>query len=80
MDKAVDPITEAFATVLRKRRRELGLSQEELAHRAGISMRYVSLLESVKFQPTISTMQALAVGLEVKLSDMIKDAEDLPPR
>ncbi len=80
MDKAVDPITEAFATVLRKRRRELGLSQEELAHRAGISMRYVSLLESVKFQPTISTMQALAVGLEVKLSDMIKDSEDLPPR
>ena len=80
MERAVDPLAIAFATVLRKRRRDMGLSQEELAHRAGISMRYVSLLESSKFQPTIATMQSLAHSLGLKLSAMIEEAESLPKR
>lgn len=80
MDRAVDPLAIAYATVLRKRRRELGLSQEELAHRAGISMRYVSLLEGNKFYPTIITMQSLALALGLKLSEMLTEAENLPKR
>ncbi len=46
MDRIADPIVEAYATVLRMRRREAGLSQEQLAHRAGLSMRFISLLRA----------------------------------
>lgn len=41
-----DALLEAFAKILRKQRTAAGLSQEELAHRAGVSMRYVSLLRA----------------------------------
>lgn len=77
MEKTVDPIIEAFATVLRKRRSIAGLSQEELAARAGVSMRFVSTLEGAKYKPTILTMQKLATALEIPLSEMIREAEGI---
>ncbi len=53
----------AFGRVLRTRRSALGLSQEELAHRAGLTPRYISLLECDHRQPTISTVFLLAGAL-----------------
>ena len=68
-------ILNAFAMVLRDRRREAGLSQEELAHRAGLSMRYVSLLESRKHQPSLATLYALADSLGMSLTALIQEIE-----
>lgn len=65
----------AFANVLRRERQEAGLSQEELAHRAGKSMRYVSLLESCKHQPSLATLKRLCDGLGVKLSAFVAALE-----
>ena len=45
--RTVEPLVEAFATVLRRRRLAQDLSQEALARRADVSMRFVSLLELV---------------------------------
>lgn len=70
-----DKIRETFAKILRIKRHELGLSQEELAHRAGLTMRYISLLECNKRQPTISTLFALGYGLEVSVSEMMGEVE-----
>jgi transcriptional regulator with XRE-family HTH domain len=61
----------AFANVLRRERQKAGLSQEELAHRAGKSMRYVSLLESCKHQPSLATLNRLCNGLGLKLSAFV---------
>jgi len=71
----IDKIREQFARILRQRRHELGFSQEELGHRAGVTMRYISLLECNKRQPTISTMFSLSNALNVPLSEMISEVE-----
>ncbi|WBU65552.1 helix-turn-helix domain-containing protein [Paracoccus aerodenitrificans] len=68
-------ILNAFAKVLRDRRREAGLSQEELAHRAGLSMRYVSLLESRRHQPSLATLYALADSLGISLTVLVQEIE-----
>ena len=65
------PIRIAFATVLRRKRNERGLSQEELGFRAGITMRYVSLLETGKRQPTITSLENLCNALEISMSEFV---------
>ena len=68
-------IREAFARVLRQKRNELGLSQEELGFRAGIAMRYVSLLETGKRQPTLSTLASISKSLNITLSEFVTEIE-----
>ena len=75
MDRRDDAAIDAFARTLQRLRRERGLSQEELAHRAGVSTSYVSLLETRKRQPTLTVMLALARELEVSLVVMAKEIE-----
>ncbi|MBO6792080.1 MAG: helix-turn-helix transcriptional regulator [Dinoroseobacter sp.] len=65
----------SFGTALRKRRNALGWSQEELAHRAGITMRYVSLLETGKRVPTIIVFVALARALGLSGQGFMEDIE-----
>jgi transcriptional regulator with XRE-family HTH domain len=69
-------LLEAFSRVLRRRRTEAGLSQEELAHRAGKSIRYISLLESRKHQPSLATLRRICAGLGVSMSDFVAELED----
>lgn len=66
-----DPLLTAFANVLRQERQKAGLSQEELAYRAGKSMRYVSLLESRRHQPSLATLKGLCDGMGLKMSDFV---------
>lgn len=71
-----DKIRVAFGTVLRRLRKERGWSQEELAHRSGIAMRFVSLLETNKRQPTISTLYSLSNALEITLTEFVSEIEN----
>ncbi|ABL69333.1 hypothetical protein PDE01_33870 [Paracoccus denitrificans] len=76
MDTDPDTFLLAYARVLRRHRKNMELSQEELAFRAGLSMRYISLLESGKHQPSLGTMKALADALDTSLTAMIGEAEN----
>ena len=76
MKNDVDPIEEAFATALRVKRRELGISQEELAHRAGVSMRYISMLERNINQPSLVKLNNIAKGLEITLVEFVQSIQD----
>lgn len=69
MDRRDTDIVDAFARFLQERRRALGLSQEELAHRAGLSTSYVSLLESRKRQPTLTVLYRLSKELGLSLPE-----------
>jgi transcriptional regulator with XRE-family HTH domain len=51
---------------IRKLRREKGLSQATLANRAGLSREYVNKIEAGKYDPPLSTLNALAKALRVK--------------
>lgn len=70
-----DPLLTAFANVLRRHRQAAGISQEELAHRAGKSIRYVSLLESRRHQPSLATLKGLCDGLDVPLGRFVTEIE-----
>ena len=76
MDRRETDIIDAFARVLQARRREMRHSQEELAHRAGLSTSYVSLLESRKRQPTLTVMVRLARELDMPFSEFIVAIEN----
>ncbi|MFJ8013754.1 helix-turn-helix domain-containing protein [Streptomyces sp. NPDC096339] len=58
------PVTGGFNTLLRRLRTEAGLSQEELAHAAGVSVRALSYMERGHSRgPQRRTVQALAAAL-----------------
>lgn len=48
---------------IRQRRKELGLSQEELAKKCGVSRQTVNAIENNKYDPTLSLAFRLAQAL-----------------
>ncbi|AXT36262.1 XRE family transcriptional regulator [Phaeobacter sp. LSS9] len=70
-----DALLDAFSRELRRARTEAGISQEELAHRAGKSIRYISLLESRKHQPSLATLKSVCDGLDISMSVFVAKIE-----
>ena len=60
---------------LRTVREERGLSQRELAQRAGVSTNAISLIERDENSPSVSTLQSLAAALNVRMSYFFDDHE-----
>ena len=54
---------------IKELRKRLGISQEELAHRANLHWTYVSDLERGMQSPTIDVINRLARGLGVSLAE-----------
>ncbi|MDB5874660.1 MAG: helix-turn-helix domain protein [Ramlibacter sp.] len=67
-----DPLINAFASELKGRRQAIGISQEELAHRAQVNRTYVAKLELGQNQPTLTTLSRLAAGLSMGLVELIE--------
>lgn len=67
-------IRDVLARNLRLYRQQRGLSQEELAHKAGIDRTYVSALERCVYGVTIDVLDRLAVALEVEAADLLQRA------
>lgn len=53
----------SLASNVRARRKELRLSQEELAHRVGVDVRYLGGIERMQENPTLKVIVALADAL-----------------
>lgn len=58
-------LREIVATNLRRVRHAKGLSQEELADRAGINRNYVGMLEREQHAATVDMLEKLADVLEI---------------
>jgi transcriptional regulator with XRE-family HTH domain len=56
-------------------RTERGLSQERLAHLAGLDRTYVSGIERGERNPSLENMLRLADALNVQLSEIAREAE-----
>jgi transcriptional regulator with XRE-family HTH domain len=65
-------IREVFARNLRRHRQSKGLSQEALAHEAGIDRTYISALERSQYSASISTVDKLTTILGVEAADLLK--------
>ena len=70
-------ISTAFATVLKKHRTAKGISQELLAEKADIHPTHVGLIERSLRNPSLNVAQAIAGALELSLTQMVAEAEQL---
>lgn len=70
---------ESFGSAIRKRRHQLGLSQEALADLAQIHRTYISAIELGKVSVGLDAANRIALALGVRLSDLIRAAEDNHP-
>ena len=60
---------------LRQARLKAGLSQEALAHKAGLSRNYISLLELDEKSPTVETLLKICRAMTAKASSIIAKIE-----
>ncbi|RNF35311.1 helix-turn-helix domain-containing protein [Paracoccus methylarcula] len=68
-------IREIFAHNLRALRKTKGLSQEELAHEAGLDRTYISSLERQIYGASIDVVDRIAKGLAVEAADLLRCPE-----
>ena len=68
----------SFATVLRACRGRLGISQEELAGRAGLHRTYVSDIERGARNLSLESIDKLAKALEIPVSTFFSRLSELP--
>jgi transcriptional regulator with XRE-family HTH domain len=64
-----------FGEVVRSERKRQRLTQEELAHRSGISAVFMSDIERGVENVTIQTISKLSRGLGVKLGELLLRAD-----
>ncbi len=68
-------LSAAFAEVVKAQRLAQGLSQEALAHRAGVHRTYVGLIERGLRRPTLEAGKQLADALGTPLWVLVRRAE-----
>jgi transcriptional regulator with XRE-family HTH domain len=68
----MDPL-KTFGSALRRARERGGLSQEDLAHRAGVSVGYLSQLENGRRNPSLLLVLALCGALDTELTEMLSE-------
>lgn len=59
---------------VRDRRKALGLTQEQLAYRAPVSLKTLQRLESGRFSPSMTTLRAVAGVLGCSVADLLDEA------
>jgi len=69
----VENVKDIVARNVREARLKVGLSQEELADRAGIDRTYASGIERAVRNPTITVLAKLAAALGLRASELLVD-------
>lgn len=62
----------AFGRRVQELRKAKGFSQEELAARAGVHRTYIGMIERAEKNLTLSSMESVAKGLNVRLRDLVQ--------
>lgn len=68
--------TAAISAAIRDRRKTLGLTQAELAELAGVSTRFVHVLEDGKQTVQLAKLTAVAAALGLELALQLRDVSD----
>ena len=68
-------LARSFGARVRSVRHDLGLTQEELAERAGITANNLQLIENGSSNPTLASISALARSLKMPLSELFTAVE-----
>lgn len=67
----MNQLLSVFATRMRDRRRTLGITQEELAEKSGLSANYVGKLEIGYSIPSVNSLICLAEALEIEVYELL---------
>jgi transcriptional regulator with XRE-family HTH domain len=68
----MNTVYEQVGRCLRERRTRAGMTQQALAERAGLSVSFVSFLESGRKKGSLETYQRLARALGIPLADLFR--------
>jgi transcriptional regulator with XRE-family HTH domain len=66
----------SLAIALRPRREAAGLTQEDLASSAQVSVQAVRRIEAATANPTLGTLYAVATALDISWTDLIIEVGD----
>ncbi|MBD1806176.1 helix-turn-helix transcriptional regulator [Microcoleus sp. FACHB-SPT15] len=66
-------INRRFGKAIRRRRRELDFSQEELAERANLHRTYISDIERGERNPSLENIEKLAKALNISIAGLFTD-------
>jgi transcriptional regulator with XRE-family HTH domain len=70
--KSKHEILNLFGENVRKYRRLLNISQEELAHKADLHRTYIGMIERAEKNITLVNIEKIANALEVKIDDLLR--------
>ena len=70
--KADIQILREFGLRIQQERKKLGMSQEELAFRAGMHRTYIGMLERAARNITLSNIKKLADALQLNIKDLFE--------
>ena len=70
--KYKDLILVKFADNIRHKRNELGISQEELAFRAGVHRTYIGMVERTERNVSLVYAEKIAIALNTTISELLK--------
>lgn len=69
-------ILNIFGENVRKYRRSLDISQEELAHRAELHRTYIGMIERAEKNITLVNMEKIANALKVNIEDLLNNSDN----
>jgi transcriptional regulator with XRE-family HTH domain len=77
MVKKFSGLNQVVASNLRKLRKKIGISQEDLAEKCGLHRTYIGAIERSERNITLQTLEKLAESLGVLPQDLLKDYSDV---
>lgn len=77
-EQKVNQLLRVLAMRMRERRKSLGLTQEQLAEKSGLTPNYVGKLEICHSSPSFSALVILAEALEVEVHELLAMDADRP--
>ena len=60
-------LPKVLGSKIQKKRKEVGITQEELGHRVGISRAYMGYIEQGRYAPSLEVLEKITRILKVKL-------------
>lgn len=78
--KHVDDILRVLGQTIAAKRHELGISQEELAHRAGINRTYLGDIERGARNIAVLNITKISYALEISPSELFIEVEKILPK
>lgn len=76
VSRLTNSFVESLAATLRSERERQGVSQTELAARAGLSQPHIGYIERGKRAPTVDSLKRIALALGKTATELVSTAEE----